>query len=709
MFNSLVEDSTQHSIQSRAQGGINAGIPSMMLLFAGSGLLPPWWSPARDAALRNFWKKSDHLAGAQYNMIAKMTAIPFSAVPRDYTNIRQAEEAEIETLRLLDGAEFGEGWIAFYSKILEDMLGTDNGWFAEVIGPGAPDGPIMGQPITVAHLDGARCQRTGDPTYPVLYQDSKGKTYKLHFSRVMFGSQMPSAIEAMFNVGYCSVSRATMAAQNLIDIAVYKMEKLGSRPHRELLITQGGLDPEDIRSAFAMAGESNDNSGFSRYSRIVVTGHSAMPNSDVKQVTFTTLPDGFDEKTSVTLGMAVIAMAYGVDARDLFPAMEAGATRADALLSHLKQRGKGPGQIISDIEAQFNRKFLPPIMKMVFDFQDDAEDMQVAEIKDVRAQRRDRDVNNAIIDTRTAREQMIADGDLNRKQFQMLELKDGRMENGIPVIALFHSSEAIYKKLLTLEDVENPLDITSNDPSYIVIKADEAIMNVNHELLDARNDEQRLVFQRAAAALEQLKKLYQESQINVAAQETGTPGGKSPRLYPTRRENLAYPNTKVELNTQTSTLPGKDDNMRSTTDKSLGDPIARLHQIVAEINTTISQSNQRPINIIVPKEKQEAPIVNVTVPASQPNITVNVPQQATPDVNPVINVNVPEMKPTFEIKAAPITVNTPEQKAPVVTIKMPKSARVKRAKEQQMVVRDVSGNMTGTHMVRDYEYEEPKE
>lgn len=149
--------------------------------------------------------------------------------------------------------------------------------------------------------------------------------------------------------------------------------------------------------------------------------------------------------------------------------------------------------------------------------------------------------------------------------------------------------------------------------------------------------------------------------------------------------------------------------MRSTTDKSLGDPIARLHQIVAEINTTISQSNQRPINIIVPKEKQEAPIVNVTVPASQPNITINVPQQATPDVNPVINVNVPEMKPTFEIKAAPITVNTPEQKAPVVTIKMPKSARVKRAKEQQMVVRDVSGNMTGTHMVRDYEYEEPKE
>jgi hypothetical protein len=492
-----------------------------------------------------------------YNMIAKLTAIPFMVVPRDYTDVKLAEQAEEETERLMDGAEFGEGFNPFYSKILEDMLGTDNGWFAEVIGPGDPAGPILGQPITVAHLDSYRCQRTGKATYPVLYMDSKGKIYKLHYTRVMFNSQMSSAIDEMMGVGYCAISRATMAAQNLIDIAVYKMEKLGSRPHRELLITRGGLDPEDMRSAFAMANEMNDNQGFSRYSKIVVAGNSAMPDADVKQVTFTTLPDGFDERTSLTLGMATIAMAFGVDARDLFPGLEAGATRADALLAHLKQRGKGPGQIISDMEAQFNRKFLPPTMKMLWDFQDDAEDQQVADIKHVRSQRRERDVKVGVIDKRVAREQMVGDGDLTRKQFETLELQDGRLLDGTPVIALFASSEGRYKSLLTLEGIENPLDTTTNDPSYVIMKADAAIMKVNEKLLNASSVDQRVIFQRADAALEQLKKLYIEPKpVSVAPEGDGEK--KQPRLNPTRRENLLAPNTKVELDSHVDTSADED-------------------------------------------------------------------------------------------------------------------------------------------------------
>jgi hypothetical protein len=710
MFSALVEESTKNTVQSRAEGGIVHGLPLLLALSSGNNLLPGWWSPARDRALRNFWKKSDHLSGAMYNMIAKMTAIPFSAVPKDYTDTTLVEEAEQETERLQDGAEFGEGWITFYSKTLEDMLGTDNGWFAEIIGAGDPAGPIIGQAITVAHLDSYRCQRTADPIYPVLYMDAKGKLYKLHYSRVMYNSQMTSAIDEMLGVGYCAVSRATMAAQNLIDISTYKMEKLGSRPHRELLLTRGGLDPTDMQSAFNLANELNDNQGFSRYSKIVVAGNSAMPEADVKQISFTDLPDGFDERDSVTLGMAVLAMAFGVDARDLFPGLEAGATRADALLAHLKQRGKGPGQIISDIEAQFNRKFLPRSMKMVFDFQDDAEDQQVAEIKNERAQRRERDVEIGVVNTRVAREQMVSDGDLTRKQFEMLELEDGRLLNGTPIIALFHSSEARYKSLLTLEGIENPLDTTTNDPSYVIMQVDKATMNVNEKWLNAKGEEQRMVFQRAAAALEQLKELYIEPK--PVETEPGAGKKKAPRLNPTRHENLLAPNTKVELDARTSLTPGKDDGMSSTSTKesTAGDPISRLHQIVAEINATISQANQHPTYIIVPKEKQETPVVNITVPTSEPNIVVNVPQQATPTINPNIVVNVPELKqPSIEIKAAPITVNTPETKPAEITIHMPKSSRIKRAREQQVVHRDASGNMAGTQMVRDYEYEETKE
>ena len=679
MLPSLVDQSISQTIQSRAEGGNFSGLPLLWSLATGNNLLPPWWSPGRDTALRSFWKKSDHLAGAMYNMIAKMTAIPFSAVPRDYTDVKLAEEAEIETQRLMDGAEFGEGWNTLYSKTLEDMLGQDNGWFIEVIGEGDPAGPIIGQPITTAHLDASRCQRTGDPTFPVLYYDFKGKLYKLHYTRVMYNAQMSSPNEEMNGVGFCAVSRCTMTAQNLIDIAVYKMEKLGSRPHRELLITQGGLDPEDMRSAFSMANEMNDNQGFSRYSKIVVAGNASMPDADVKQVTFTTLPDGFDERTAVTLGMAVLAMGFGVDARDLFPGLEAGATRADALLAHLKQRGKGPGQIISDIEAQHNRKFLPRTMKMVFDFQDDAEDQQVAEIKHMRAQRRERDVGNAIIDNRTAREQMVADGDLTRKQFEALELKDGRLVNGTPVIALFHSSERQYKNLLTLEDVENPLDVTSNDQTFILMRVDEAMMKVNEGLLDAKNEEQRVIYQRAAAALEELKQLYIEPKpVSTTPEGAGT----TPRLNPTRRQNLLAPNPKVELSTQLSTLPGKDDK-----ELDLDDQMNLIFQLMKDIKSIPDPVDHSDYNFIVPEEEPEQPIYNVTVPELPPQqITVMLPKEVLENMVPAINVQMPEQDQPV------INVDIPEQKVP------------KRSTETQYVQRDVTGNMTGTMSQQEYEY-----
>ena len=554
MFNTMLNESIDSSVQSRAKGAVTASMPLLFALATGNSLVPPWWSPARDAALRNFWKRGDHLSGAHYNMIAKMCAIPFKIVPRDYTNYKLVGLAEEETERILDVAEFGAGWQEWYAKVLDDMLATDNGWFSEIIGAGNPAGPIVGRPLTVAHLDSARCQRTGDPTYPVLYRDDKGKLFKLHYSRVMFGSQMPSSQEEMNGVGLCAVSRCLMASQNLIDIAVYKMEKLGSRPHRSMIITKGGLDPEDIRAAFSLADSTMDSQGYSRYSQVIVTGNASMPDSDVRVVDFNTLPDGFDERSSVTLGMAVIAMGYGVDARDLFPNLEGGATRADALLQHLKQRGKGPGQIITDIEVNFNRKFLPRTMKDVFDVQDDAEDMQIAQIKEMRAQRRERDVRNQILDYRTIREQMIVDNDLTQKQFETLELKDGRLLDGTPVIALFHSTDNTYKRYLTIADTENPLDVYNNDPQYILMSADDALMKVNQDLLKTDDEDQKMILKRASAALEQLKLMYTEQ---LPAKE---PGGQSPRNYPLRRLNTLAPNTTVELSTNPqSTLPNKDD------------------------------------------------------------------------------------------------------------------------------------------------------
>jgi hypothetical protein len=202
MNNGLLVNTTQDSIQARARGELPIS-PGMLLmrLLSGAYTLPPWWSPARDTALREFVQKIDHLSGAVYTMTSKMTSIPFKIVPLDYTNEEQVAQAEIEYEKLMYNSEFGDGWEAFYGKCVEQLLTTDNGMFAEVVGPGLKDSILVGRPYGVAALDSSRCQRTGHPIFPVIYHDIDGKMYKLHYTRVMFRAQQESPRADMLSVG----------------------------------------------------------------------------------------------------------------------------------------------------------------------------------------------------------------------------------------------------------------------------------------------------------------------------------------------------------------------------------------------------------------------------------------------------------------------------------------------------------------------------
>jgi hypothetical protein len=551
MNNGLLVNTTQDSIQARARGELPIS-PGMLLmrLLSGAYTLPPWWSPARDTALREFVQKVDHLSGAVYTMTSKMTSIPFKIVPLDYTNEEQVAQAEIEYEKLMYNSEFGDGWEAFYGKCVEQLLTTDNGMFAEVVGPGLKDSILVGRPYGVAALDSSRCQRTGHPIFPVIYHDIDGKMYKLHYTRVMFRAQQESPRADMLSVGYSAVSRCINVSQNLYDIAIFKQEKMGSRPRRDMFVTRGGLDPEDMQSAFTLIDSTQDQMGLSRYAKSPIVGNSAIPEAEVQHIILSSMPDGFNEESSTMLGVATIALAFGVDARELFPTMGGGATRADALLAHLKQKGKGPGSIIQIMESSFKFKFLPPYLKMVFDYQDDAEDMQAAEIRHVRSQARQRDLLSGAIDERVAREKMLADSEITQRQFELMELEDGRMKDGSNVLTLFFAKNGRMKKLLALEGVDNPLTISENDPDFVKMRASEGIARTYEEYQASKNDVRKLTALQAEAALKALVKLYEEEQEKSLKQEqvemalegggnaegNGKGGPRVKRNDPTRRQ-----------------------------------------------------------------------------------------------------------------------------------------------------------------------------
>jgi len=587
----LLSSAVAQSVQSVPKDHGGGSIFTIPWMARAGTTIPDWWSPARDLAIRKFWKASDHLSGAIYTMEAKMASIDFSVQARDQSNKEHVAQAEEETYKLKNGAEWGLGWPVFYGKGIEELTTQDNGWFFEIIGDGNPAGPIIGAPVTVKNLDAAYCTRTGDPDYPVIYQDILGKRYKLHRSRVGYISMMSSPIQAMFDVGFCAVPRCINTAQTLIDIGVFNQEKMGSRPHRAILITKGGLDPDDVAKAFAMAEASLDAQGLSRYSKSVVLGSTSLQEADLGVVDLASLPDGFDEETSTTLSMAVISLAFGVDARELFPAMQSGATRADALLQHLKQRGKGPGQILQLTESIFNQKYLPPHLKMVFDFQDDEEDRQVADIRKVRAERINILTTSGMFSKRVSREQMFQSGDLSKDQFEQLELEDGRTLDGTPIESLFYSEDDAYKKYLGL-GVDDPMDIEGNDQAVITKKINKKLALAKADMINLPTKEGRHIAYQAMMTLKHLLELYNPSPLDMATQPgvPGKPGQPGVRpnnkqavgtnIEENRRTSQMSPNPKQELSTNMRDIkPNWDDTHKSKSGMEDGestDPFLRM-------------------------------------------------------------------------------------------------------------------------------------
>ncbi len=176
-----------------------------------------------------------------------------------------------------------------------------------------------------------------------------------------------------------------------------------------------------------------------RFSKTIALGSRNIEKADLKEIDLLSAPDGFDEMESSSIGMAIVALAFGEDVRDLFPIGNNASTKADAIIQHIKQRGKGAGYTISMMQRLLDTFVLPPYLKAEFDYQDDAQDRQVAEIQNIRATARQRNIITGTIDTRTARDMKKNEQEITREQFEELELKDGRLEDGTSVLFCFNS------------------------------------------------------------------------------------------------------------------------------------------------------------------------------------------------------------------------------------------------------------------------------
>jgi hypothetical protein len=527
-----VESNAENSLQTRARSGSPTGFKLLSYLNTGSYRIAPWWSPQRDKNLEDFVRSSDHLSSAVGMLVSKVASVPVKVEPRDMRLKKHQRDAEDFTIRLNEESEFGQGWHTLVARFLQDWWCADNGAYIEIIGDGDPLGPIEGPAMGLAHLDSHRCQRTGDPEFPVLYQDASGARVKYHRSRVAFAADLPSAREEMYGVGFCAISRVINNAQILSDINNYKQEKLGSRPLRAILEGRG-ISTDAILDAIAVAEESMDSKGLGIFAQIPVLGDIA-PDASLSLTSLVGLPDGYDEETTTRLAMFLIALGFGVPIRWLWPAATSGATKADAMYQHIAGLGGGVGHVLSILtlmlggDARGSRhgigKFLPSHLRLVFDFQDDEQDRSRAEIQGLRSRNRNTDLEKGVIDARTAREQALMADDITQAQFERLELADGRLPGGEPVLTLFHNTHEPFLSWLDL-GVDNPLAITANDPMDMLDEINIAAIGVQDDLANTSVISRQEKAEQALAALDELKGLYAPlAQQSIQSSLLGQPG-----------------------------------------------------------------------------------------------------------------------------------------------------------------------------------------
>lgn len=494
--------------------------------------IPAWWSQERDEKLLDFARGNDYIQLALTALEEFATTTEWRFVARDSTIRSHVEQAASLTREVKANADFGKGYATWVSRFVQSYTGQDNGSFTEVIGRGRKSGPLIGTPINVASLDSRRCTRTSNPIYPVVYMDDGGSRRKLHYTRVMCPAQMPSSTLEMNGVGYCAVSRCLNTAQVLGDILTYKQEKMGSRPMRAILVAEG-IDLRELQDTLAMDDSIMDAAGFTRYSRVpaIASKHKKIT---ITLVPLSQLPDGFNEEVSTSLGVYLISGVYGLDAREIWPATSSGATKADAETQHMKARKKGKGQLLRVIKDEFERRFLPAYLMMVFDAQDDEQDAVRAELQKLRAERREIDLQpddegQSSITIRVSRELMLADGDITQSQFDEMELRDGRLPDGSDVLLLFRSPEFEPFLDLAVPFQTDPLDVEANDPVLIQALALRKLNEVEQVVMNGKTGGVRQRARQAAAALNALLDLYEPPPVNpvVAEEEAEAEEGES--------------------------------------------------------------------------------------------------------------------------------------------------------------------------------------
>lgn len=348
------------------------------------------WTYPIDRVLRSTFYHESMWASAIAKAISMQAALGFRCEDEDASALR-IERSQ----RFFLTANGRQGWVHFLSQHLSDFLLTDNGAFVEIIRDerlkrvggywmrmSSSGAAVKG----IRHLSSARCLRTGDPSYPVIYTDLKGRLIALRDIDVMCFSDMPRSDDAYFGVGRCAARRAYKTIYKLAAIENYISEKVSGTRALELHYVSGVSD-KTTKSALDTAEAGRLGKGMVQYMGVVlahVLGDQAVAGY---RVPFAEVPDGFDAEKERDNAYIIYANAIGIAVQDLKPLSGQGlGTGAQSKILDQAAEGEGLASWRKQWVHAVNEYLLPERTTFHFDTNDTRDKKEKAELQKIQAE-----------------------------------------------------------------------------------------------------------------------------------------------------------------------------------------------------------------------------------------------------------------------------------------------------------------------------------
>lgn len=409
------------TVQERSEEAAASEAPLVFMLAGLADTIPAWGQAGRDRELDKFWRTEPLLAGAVSSMCFKIAALDYKMKGP----VRKLMRAE----NLFRSSEFGQGSAAMFSMVTSDILTRDNGGFFELMRQrrNDPMAPVVG----IAHLDSSRCTRTGDPEYPVIYEDRLHKFHKMRWFQVIPLVDLPSSQEIKNGMGFCAVSRVLSAAQYLRTVSIYKREKLSGKRVPAVMFVQG-MRRGAVEKSLDEALEKQKQEGMSVYTKpVIIAGPDAGVPLDVKLIELAGLPDGYNEDTVMKWYITTLALAFGTDYTEFAPLPGGGlGSSTQTTVMSARSRGKGAGILTQLYEHAINTYVLPPAVSFEFASSDPTAEADRINLKFLRARERNLRVQSQELSPVQALELAVIDGDAPES---FMLSNDIRAQAGIPI------------------------------------------------------------------------------------------------------------------------------------------------------------------------------------------------------------------------------------------------------------------------------------